>query len=143
MGKKWSKMTKNSVHHALYLRNHTSYDCHLRYMCKMIISPGFFFIFSKFRFFELLGGKRTKSSPKWQKILSVTYTISQEPYILWLSFMVKLFFHFLKILVFWVVRGVKKGKKWSKMTKKSVCCAWYLRNHTSYDYHLSYICVKR
>ena len=34
------------------------------------------------------------------------------------------FFHFLKILIFWVQRGVK------------LCCAPYLRNHISYDCHL-------
>ena len=32
-GKKWPKILKNSVHHALYLRNHISYDLHLRYKC--------------------------------------------------------------------------------------------------------------
>ena len=58
--------------------------------------------------------------------------ISQEPHIMWLSFMVPmckmiislvfflifnfLFFHLFKILIFWVVRGVK-GQKWSKSTK--------------------------
>ena len=46
--KKWSKMTKNLVCHASYLRNHTSCDCHLWRTCKMIISPGVFFSFPKF-----------------------------------------------------------------------------------------------
>ena len=62
------------------------------HMCKMIISLGVFFIFSKFWFFGLLGGKMAKNGPKWQK--------------------------------------------------NSFCCAWYLRNHTLYDYHLCYTCVK-
>ena len=36
-------------------------------MFKMIIPPGVFFIFSKFWFSGLLGGKRAKNGPKWQK----------------------------------------------------------------------------
>ena len=44
-------------------------------MCRMIISLGFYFIFSKFWFFGLLGGKRAKDSPKWQNIMSVALHI--------------------------------------------------------------------
>ena len=32
-GQKWPKMAKKSVRRALYLRNRTSYDCHLWYTC--------------------------------------------------------------------------------------------------------------
>ena len=39
-------------------------------------------------------------------------------------------FHFIKILVLWVVRWVK-GQKKPKMTKNSVHHTLYLRNHTS------------
>ena len=131
-------MTKSYVRHAPYLRNHTSLDCYLwctcvkynisRYffiffkilifwvvrgvkgqkmvendnkiclshlisqepyiiwlsfivhMCKMIIYPGVFFIFSKLRFFALLGDKRAKNVPKWQKIMSVMFLISGTTY---------------------------------------------------------------
>ena len=45
-----------------------------------------------------------------------------------------LFFIFLKILIFVVVRRFKE-QKWPKMTKK-LCCAFHLRSHTSYDLHL-------
>ena len=85
----WSKITKKSVCHAQYLRNHTSYDCHL-----------------------------------WSTYVKWEY--------------VRGFFHFFKILVFWVVRwgAGGKGKKWSKMTKIYVRHAQYLRNHTSYYCHL-------
>ena len=38
-------------------------------------------------------------------------------------------------------RGVK-DQKWYKMTKNYVSLAPYLRNHTSYDCHLWYTCVK-
>ena len=81
------------------------------HMCKMIMSPGGCFIFSKFWFFWFLGGggKRAKNCLKWPKI-------SQESYIIWLSFMVHLCKmiispgFFFKILIFWVVRGVKRQK---------------------------------
>ena len=76
--------------------------------------------------------------------------IYQERYIICLPFILHMwkviispgcFFHFFKILLFRVVRVVKV-QKWSKMTKSSVCCAPYLRNHTSYGCHLCYTCVK-
>ena len=73
----------------------------LVHLCKMIICPGFFFIFS---FFGLLWGKKGK---KWHKMPKkkkcLLHFISQEPYILWLSFIVDFckmmissgrFFHF-------------------------------------------------
>ena len=46
------------------------------HLCKMIISPGAFFIFSSFWFFGLLGSVRAKNCPKWQNILSVALNIS-------------------------------------------------------------------
>ena len=48
----------------------------LAHLCKMMISPGSFFSFSKFWFCELLESKRVKNVPKWQKILSVKLYIS-------------------------------------------------------------------
>ena len=51
------------------------------------------------------------------------------------------FFHFFKILILWVVMGWK-GKKWTKMTKNSVCLTPYHRNRTSYDCGFWYTCVK-
>ena len=47
----------------------------LEQMCEMMIAPCFFF-FSKFWFSRLLGGKKAKNNPKWQKILSVKLHIS-------------------------------------------------------------------
>ena len=65
---KQSKMTKNSVRHASYLRNHTSYDCHLWYtcVCKMMIFPGGFFQFLKIFIFRVVRGV------KGQKIVQMT-----------------------------------------------------------------------
>ena len=42
-----------------------SYTC--AHMYKMIIYPSVFSIFSKFWYLGLLGGKRAKNGPKWQK----------------------------------------------------------------------------
>ena len=59
------------------------------YISGTIMSLGFFFIFSKFWFFGLLGQKTVKNEEnvsKWGKHLSVTLHISGTIYI-WLSFM--------------------------------------------------------
>ena len=65
-------------------------------MCKMMISPDvfFFFLFFKILIFGIVrGGKRAKNGAKWQKIIS--RSISQEPYIILLSFMV----HMCKMII--------------------------------------------
>ena len=55
-GIKGQKSVQNEKKFCL-LRNHTSSDCHLWYTCvKWCYLQGFFFIFSKFCFFRLLGG---------------------------------------------------------------------------------------
>ena len=59
----------NHVHNMIVI-----YDTH---MCKMIISPVSFFIFSKFWFFMFLGGKSAKNGPKWHKICLVHSIISR------------------------------------------------------------------
>ena len=97
-GKKWSKTRKNCVCCAPYLRNHTSYDCHLWYTCKTIITAGVFFPFFRILIFWVVRGDKGQKWQKWQKTLSVvpyisgtihhmSHLISQEPYI-WSSFMV-------------------------------------------------------
>ena len=84
-----SKVTKNSVCHTPYLRNHTSYDFHLCIYSRTDISRNFFFfILSKF----------------------------------------------------WYSRCLR-GSKGEKLVKNSVCCTFYLRNHTSFDCHLWYTSV--
>ena len=91
---------------------------------------------------------------KWQKMVQnekkfcLLCSISQQPYIVWFSFMVHVckmiissgVFLFFKTLIFQVARRVK-GQKWPKVTKNSACYALYLRNHTLYDLHLRYTCV--
>ena len=89
----------------------------LVHLCKMIISPYFFFhvfkilIFRAFR--EVKGQKKVQNNIKFCSSCS----ISQESYIIWLSFMLHMckmispvvFFNF-KILIFQVIRGLKGQK---------------------------------
>ena len=124
------------------------------HLCKMIILPGIFFSFSKVWFFRLLGGCKCKKMVQNDKKLCPLRLMYQEPCIIWLSFLLRMckkiissgVFHCFKILIFWVVRGVKrpkkKKKKQFKMTKNFVHRALYLRNHSSYDWYLWYTCVK-
>ena len=82
--KKWSKMTKKfCLLHSISQEPYIWFSF-MVHICKLIISPGAFFIFSTFLFSRLLEGKRAKNSPKWQKILSFVLSISEEPYIIWL-----------------------------------------------------------
>ena len=127
-------MTKKYVCHAPYLRNHTWYDFHLWYTCKMIISPGCFFIVFKILIFWVVRGL------KGQKIVQNDKNLCSTPYIIWLSFVIhkckmissEFFFVFSKFWYFGLL-GVSEGKKWPKMTKNSVFHSFYLRNHLSYD----------
>ena len=103
------------------------------HLCKMIISRGIFYIFSKFWISGSLGGKRVKNGSKWQKF-SLSYSISQELYILWLWFLVRaskmIFvassFIFSKFCFCWFL-GELKGKKTLKLSISSYHVL-YLRN---------------
>ena len=75
------KRAKNSLHlsHAISQKQYNLWPWFLVHLCKMMISLGFFFRFSKFWFFGLLsGGKRLKDKnwSKMRKILSVAFHIS-------------------------------------------------------------------
>ena len=105
-GKKWSKITKKSVCCAFYFRNHISYGLHLWYTCmyKRIISQGFFFISSKFWLSGSLGWAKGQKVAQNDKIFCLSHSASQEPYIIWLWFLVhmsKIFFIFSE---FWFLR---------------------------------------
>ena len=83
----------------------------------MMTSPDAFFIFSKFRFSGLLVGvgKGQKMAQNDKKNLS--HSVSQKLYLTWLWFLVHMckmmispaifffFFHFFKILIFWVFQS--------------------------------------
>ena len=94
--KKLCKMTKSFVCHAPYLSNHTSYDCHMVHLCKVIISPGFFFIFFKILIFQVVKGVKGQKMVQNDKKLCPSGFISQELYIIWLSFMA----HLCKMIIY-------------------------------------------
>ena len=82
--------------------------------CKMMISQCYFFIFSKLVFPVVSRVKGQKMAQNDKKFY-LSRSISQEPYIIWSSFVVHKckmiisqgFFLFFKILIFRVVRKVK------------------------------------
>ena len=88
------------------------------HMCKMIISPDIFKIFSKFWYFGLFGGLKCKNGPKWQKYLSVTLSISGTIHHWIVIYGTQVsndnvpgcFFQFFNILIFQVVRELKWEK---------------------------------
>ena len=103
-GKKWSRITKNPVFQAPNLRNHLSYDCHLWHTCKMIIYPGIFFHFLKILIFWVVREVKGQKTVQDDKIFSLLQSISQEPYIIWLLFMVRICQMIISLgvfLIFW------------------------------------------
>ena len=155
-GKKWPKLKNNDyIPHTPYLRSSIAYDLDFWYTCikwwrkkfclsrfifqepyiiwlsfmvdiwKMVMSLAFFLsIFSKFWFSGLFGGK--KKIVENDKKNCILCFMSQEPYIIWSSFVVhkckmiispQFFFHFFKMLIFWVARRVK-CKKMAQNDKK-------------------------
>ena len=135
---------------ASYLRNHSSCDWHLWHtFIKWRYTSRCCFLFFKSLFCRVVRWiKKQKNGPKWDQILSVALHISGTiHHMIFISGthvwnnISRHFFCFFKILIFWVIRKVK-GKKWPKMTKDSICLVWYPRNHTSYDLHLCYTCIK-
>ena len=88
-----------------------------------------------------------KTVQNGKKKLYQSPSLSQESYIIWLSYLRTMhhmtviyvckmiissgfLFPFFENLVFWVCRGVKV----QKMVQNGKNCTPYLRNHTSYDY---------
>ena len=97
--KKQPKMTNIFVCHTSYFRNHTSYDLHLWYTCtyERIISQGVFFVFFKILIFRIIRVKGWKKDKKWPnyKKFCLSHSVSQEPYIIWLWFLV----HMCKMMI--------------------------------------------
>ena len=101
-GLKGQKMAQNdkkiSVCCTLYFRNHISYDLHLWYtfMYKRIISPGIFFIFFKILIFKIIRGEvKGQKMAQSDKIFCLSHSEFQEPYIIWLWFLV----HMCKMMI--------------------------------------------
>ena len=61
----------------------------LVHICKMMTFPKKFFVFSKFWFFRLLGRQEGKKKMvQNDKKLCLFHSITQEPYLIWLWFLV-------------------------------------------------------
>ena len=99
----------------ILLKNHISYNFTFKYYVAIL--------FQQFM-------KRPKNGPKWEKNLS--HSISQEPYIIWFSFLVVICKGLLGC------KRAKNSQKWQKI----LCRTPYHRNLTSYDHHLRYKSVK-
>ena len=116
--------------------------------CKMMISPGTCFIFVNFLIFlECLGCEKVKMAQKEKQKCYLSCAISQEQYYDFWYTGVKWSYLNLFFLIFsnhWFSRSLVgyKGKKWSKMTRSSVCCTQYFRNSTWYDCHMWYTSLK-
>ena len=122
-GPKWPKILSvalhisGTIHHmtviyGTYLSNDYTFRC--------------FFHFSKILIFWVHRGVKGQKMVQNDKKFCLLPSISQESYIIWLSFIVHIckmiissgvFFHFSKILIFWVHRGVK-GQKMVQNDKK-------------------------
>ena len=120
-----------------YQEQYSIWSWFLVHSCKMMISPEFFFHFFRILIFRVVWGEKGQKIVQNDKKFCLSPSISQEPYILWFSFVVHkckmimspgIFFIFSKFWFFWFLGG-SKGKKWPKMTKNSACHALYLRNH--------------
>ena len=124
------------------------------HLCKMISPRVFFFSFFLYIFIfrAVRGSKRAKMAQNDKK-LCLLHFISQEPYIIWLTFMLlhlwyscvkwhtQEFFSFFQSFDFWDCYGGKRTKN-SPKWQNSVCCAWYLKNNTSCNCYLWYTSVK-
>ena len=94
------------------------------HMCKMIISPGIFFQFFKILIFWIGWGVKGQKAIQNDKKFCPLCSVSQESYILCLSFMVHpckmiispgICFHIFKILIVWAVKKAKDSPKWQKI----------------------------
>ena len=106
--------------------------------------------FQNFDFLSCYLGWKGKKWPKMMK--NVIWRTDLRNRTSSLSFMVHLcemikspvvfffFFHFYKSLIFWIFRG--KREKMNQTDKKLCLLYLILRDHTSYDLHLWYTCVK-
>ena len=132
-GPKWQKRPWCSIFQEPYI----IWLSFMGHICKMRSPLRSFF--QKFWFSGLL--VKEQKTVQNDENFFLSYSISQEPYIIWLSFMV----HICKMISpsvafifskFWFLgsSGGWKGKKQAKMTN-NVCLVLYL-NHKSYDCHL-------
>ena len=127
----------NYISQVSHLRNSVSYDHDIWYLCKIVLSPGFFSFFVILIFWVVKGVKGQKMVQNDKKILSVVLHISGTIHHMIFIYgthkengniLVLFFFHVFKILIFWVVMRVK-GQKIVQMTKNSACHRlWHMKN---------------
>ena len=96
-GPKWKIIT--SVIYIPYLRNSIAYDHDFSCPCVKWYLQGFFFQFFKIFIFRIVrvvkGQKKTQNDKK----ICLLHSISEKPYIIWLSFMVNIY----KMIISWSV----------------------------------------
>ena len=133
----------NYICHAPYFRNSIAYDQYGIWSddyCKMVISPGGFFILIFRAVREVVRAKNSPKSPKNTVVLLISVIIHHIIVIygtlVWNNDISSHFFIF-QNFDFLGKRG-KNGPKWEKI----VCHTPYPKKHTSDDFHLWYICVK-
>ena len=86
----------------------------LVHLCKIKVSSVFyvfffFFIFSKFRFSRLFERFKGQKMAQSDRKLCSSHSESQEPYVMWLWFLVVFFSFFSKFWFFWDFRGGAGG----------------------------------
>ena len=86
-------------------------------MCKMIISVGLFFFFSKLGFFGFLEGWKGKKWSKMTKILSIVHHMSGTIHLMIAIYGIHVQNDNISILILRVVRGIK-GQKTTQNDKK-------------------------
>ena len=86
--KKWLKITKKFCLSCPYPENHILYDHNLWYPSVKWYVSRLFIIFLKMLIFRVVRKVKGQKWPKMTKKLCTLRLISQEPYIMWASFMV-------------------------------------------------------
>ena len=103
----------------------------LVHLCKMIIPPGFFFHFFKILIFQVFREVKGQKMVQNDKKFCSSHSISQELYIIWLSFTVYMCkmiiylgvsFSFSKFWFFGLLGGKrgKNGTKWQKILSVAI-----------------------
>ena len=114
MKKKWKKICLScSISQEPYI----IWFSFMIHICKTIISPGIFFIFSKIWFSGSSGGSKSK---KWPKMTtnSVLHVIFQDPWIISSSFIVDMCKRIIFPDIFFsIFEMAKNDPKWKKL-----CC---------------------
>ena len=125
-------MKNNSyICHMSYLRSSIAYDHDFWYTCvmKMMISPGGFYHFFEIFIFQVVWVVKRQKIVQNDKKLCLLCSVSQETYIMWLSFVVckckmvssGIFLIFSKFWFFRLLGGLN-GKKMTQNDKNCLPC---------------------